>query len=94
MIILVQQTINNKVQADILAALTEVSPVMLHCSKVVSSTTISPSKGTNKGAVLQLTADTQTTVKQFISRQRLNGIGYIKMFRKFVFFNTLKSLGI
>lgn len=39
------------------AELTEVSPVMLHCSNVVSSTTISPSKGLNEGAVLQLTAE-------------------------------------
>lgn len=40
------------------AELTEVSPVMLHCSNVVSSTTISPSKGLNEGAVLQPTAET------------------------------------
>lgn len=39
------------------AELTEVSPVMLHCSNVVSSTTISPSKGVNEGAVLQPTAE-------------------------------------
>lgn len=37
---------------------TEASPVMLHCSSVVSSTTISPSKGLNEGAVLQPTAET------------------------------------
>lgn len=45
-------------ETEILAELTEVSPGMLHCSRVVSSTIISPSKGLNKGALLQLTANT------------------------------------
>lgn len=40
------------------AELTEASPVMLHCSNTVSSTSISPSKGLNEGAWLQPTAET------------------------------------
>lgn len=55
---LIQQTINSTVETEILAELTEVSPVMLHCSRVVSSTTVSPSKGLSEGALLQLTAET------------------------------------
>lgn len=41
--------------------LTAVSPVMLHWSNVVSSTTISPRKGLKEGAVLQPTAETRHT---------------------------------
>ena len=43
----------------ILAELTEGSPVMLHWSRSVSSTTVSPSKWLKHGEELQLTAKTQ-----------------------------------
>lgn len=62
---LLQQAINNTVETEILAELTEVSPAMLHCSRVVSSTTISPSKGVSEGALLQLTADTHKQNNMF-----------------------------
>lgn len=57
------QTASNMVKTEDLAQLTEVSPVMLYCSRVVSSTTISPSKGLKDGATLQLTANTNKHVQ-------------------------------
>lgn len=52
--------LSSTVETRILVQLTEVSPVMLHCSRVVSSITISPTRGLKDGAQLQLTADTHT----------------------------------
>lgn len=59
--------------SSIQAELTEVSPVMLHCSRVVSSTTVSPSRGLSDAALLQFTANPSNktiTYNNFVPKQR------------------------